>query len=342
MMQALSVVGAALTVLGVAMSSASAQSIENFYKGKTVSVIVYTAPGSAYDIFGRMFAHYMPNYIPGHPTMIARNMEGAGGLTATRYLYSTAPKDGTVFGTIARGIAFEPLFGGAQSVDFDPLKFNWLGSTSSESSLSISWYTSDIKTAKDLFVKELLVAGTGNSADSEVVPRTLNGLLGTKFKIISGYQSLTTASLAMERKEIDGVAYWSWGAIKSTKPDWVRDHKLNLLWQTATVPDPEIAEVPTIISFAKTDAQKQAVELLFARDIMARPFLAPPGVPADRVKALKDAFIAVLKDPDLMAEAEKSSLEIKVVTGDEIEALLKKEYAVSPEVVAMTRKAMGR
>jgi tripartite-type tricarboxylate transporter receptor subunit TctC len=333
---------AALTVTFSA--AASADAVEDFFRGKTMTLICYSTAGSTYDLYSRMLAKHMPNHIPGKPpTMIVKNMTGAGGLTATRYLYSSAPKDGTTIGNISRGIPFEPLLGGSQGVDFDPLKFFWLGSMARESALAVSWHTAQVKTAKDLFSKELMVAGSGAGADSEIIPKALNGLVGTKFKVISGYPGLTPAALAMERGEVEGIAYWSWGAIKTGHPDWVRDKKINLLFQTAEKPHPDIPNVPTAVQvLAKSDEERQGLELLFARDIIARPFLAPPDVPADRAKALKAAFEASLKDKALLAEADKARAEIELVSGEEVVALLKKSMATPPAVVERLRAAMNR
>lgn len=323
---------------------AAVPTVEEFYKdkGKTVSIVVYTTTGSGYDLAARVLARHMPHHLPGAPTMIVRNMPGAGGLTATRYLYTTAPKDGSVFGTIGRGIPFEPLLGGATTVDFDPLKFLWLGSPSRESSLAISWHSAKVKTAQDLFTMELLVAGTGASADSEIMPRAYNGLLGMKFKIISGYEGLNRAVLSVERGEIEGLAYWSWGAINTVKPDWLADKKINLLFQTASPPHPEIPHVPTLASLARTDEQRQAIELITARDIAARPFVAPPDLPTDRAQALMTAFEKSHHDKAFIAEAEKAKLEIDFVSGAEVEAVIRKAYAAPPAVVDLVKKAMER
>ncbi len=333
----------AAALSGIAAAPAAvAQPAEGFYKGKTVTVVVYTPTGSSYDIIGRAIAHHLPKHLAGQPTTIVKNMPGAGGLTATRYLYFTAPKDGTVFGTISRGIPFEPLLGGAGTVDFDPLKFTWLGSPTRESSLAVSWHSARVKTAQDLLTTELLVAGTGASAASETVPRALNGLIGTKFKIISGYDGLTRATLSVEAGEIEGLAYWSWGAMKSSKPDWVRDKKVNMLFQTAPVPHPEIPTVPTVLSLAKTDEQRQALGLLFARDIVAYPFIAPPDLPAERATTLKRGFDGTIKDAEFIAEAVKAGLGIDPVSAEEAEAIVRKAFATDPAVIEMTRKAMGR
>ncbi len=323
----------------LAVQGAAAQSVAEFYAGKKMDMIVYSTAGSTYDMYSRLLARHMPRHLPGEPPMIVKNMVGAGGLAATRYLYAQAPRDGLTIGTISRGIPFDPLLGGNAAVEFDALKFLWLGSMSRESTLAISWHTSDVKTAKDLLSKELLVAGTGAGADSQVVPNALNGLIATKFKIVPGYASLTTATLALERGEVSGFAYWSWGAIKSSKPDWIRDKKINLLFQTGE--HPELTAVPNVKSLAKSESDRQALDLLFARDIMARPFLSTPEVPADRAKALRDAFAAALKDGQLLAEAEKAQMEIELVDGAEVEALIKKAYASPKDVVERVRAAMN-
>lgn len=333
-------VAALIAVAGVAV----ADPVEEFFRGKSMTLICYSQAVSTYDLYSRILARHMPNHVPGKPpTMIVKNMTGAGGLTATRFLYSTAPKDGTHIGNISRGIPFEPLLGGSQSVDFDPLKFVWLGSMNRESALAVSWHTSKVKSAKDLFTTELLVAGTGAGADSEIIAKALNGLVGTKFKIISGYTSLTVGALAMERGEVEGIAYWSWGAIDVGKPEWVREKKINLLFQTASTPHPGIPNVPLATNvLAKNEEERQGLELLFARDVIARPFLAPPDVPADRAKALKIAFEASMKDPALKAEADKTRAELDWVSGEEIEKLLKKSLATPPAVVERLRQAMNR
>ena len=333
--------GALGVCLAIAGAPARAETQADFFRGKTIRLVNGGAAGSGYDLYSRMLARHMPNHVPGKPTsMIVKNMVGAGGLTATRYLYSQAPRDGTTIGTISRGIPFEPLLGGSATVEFDPLKFLWLGSMSRESSLAISWHTSDVKTAQDLLTKELLVAGTGAGADSQIVPNALNGLIATNFKIIPGYASLTTATLAMERGEVAGFAYWSWGAIKSSKPSWVPDKQINLLFQTGNHPD--IPNVPNVKVLAKSENDRQALDLLFARDVMARPFLGTPEIPADRAQALRAAFAGAMKDAQLLKEAQQAQMEIELVDGQEVESLLKTAFAAPKEVIERVREAMNR
>ena len=333
-------VAAALTLAGVGSPPAAAQAAEPFFQGKTINIIVYSDAGSSYDIYARVLAKHMPDHLPGKPTMIVKNMVGAGGLTATRFLYNVAPRDGTTIGTLSRGIPFEPLFGNT-AVEFDPLKFVWLGSMSKETTIYISWHASKIKTAQDVMTKEFLVAGTGAGADSEVISKALNGVLGTKIKLISGYKGASNAALALEQGEIEGI-YWTWNGINTTHPDWIAQKKLNLLFQTRSTPHPEIPNVPLVMSLAKTDFQRQDLALMFARDVLGRPFNAPPELPADRVKELRDAFDASVKDPALLADAKKGKMEIELVTGAEVEKIIRDAYAAPKDVVAGVRKAMGR
>jgi tripartite-type tricarboxylate transporter receptor subunit TctC len=313
-----------------------------FYAGKQMTMIVYSSAGGTYDVYARLLARYMPDHLPGKPIFVVKNMMGAGGLTAARYLYVTAPKDGLTIGTIGRGLPFEPMLGGSESLDFDPLKFTWLGSMNKESSLAISWHTAKVKTAQDLFKYDLLTAATSASSDNAIIPTALNGLIGTKFKIVNGYYSMSNSELALERGEAEGIGYWAWVALKSEKPDWLKDKKVNLLFQTALEPHPEIPNVPTALSLAHNDEERECLLLLLARDVLGRPFVAPPNLPAQRTKELKAAFVESLKDPALLAEAKRTNLEINLVTPDEIEALLNKTLALPQAVKDRTKVAMGR
>lgn len=331
-----------LTCFICPVASAGAESLEEAYAGKQVSMIIYTTAGGTYDLYARLLSRHMPNHLPGKPKFVPKNMTGAGGITAARYIYSSAPKDGLTLGTIGRGLPFEPLLGGSKALDFDPLKFTWIGSMNKESSVAISWHTSPVKTARDLFSKELLIAGTSAGSDSQIIPEALNGVLGTKFKIISGYKDMQTATLAIERGEVQGVGYWGWVSLKSEKGDWVREKKVNLLFQTALQPHPELPNVPLATSLARDEQEARCLELLLARDVLGRPFVAPPDMPADRTKALRTAFDATLVDPELLAEAKKLNVEINPANAAEVEALLNRVMAFPADVVERTRKAMGR
>lgn len=323
-------------------TTASAQSVESFFHAQPLSITVGSTASSGYDFYARLLARHLGNHLPGQPTVIVKNMPGAGGLTALRYLYDAAPKDGSVIGTVSRGIPFEPLLGSTK-VEFDPLKFVWLGSMANEITLFVSWQTAKVKTAEQLLTTELIIGTSGAGSDADIVSNALNGLVDTKFKRIAGYDSASSAALAMERGEIESV-YWTWGGLKAFKVDWIRDKKLNYLFQSGGTgtPPPELAKVPFYPVLAKTKDQRDALDLMFARDGLGRPFFGPPGIPSDRAKALQDAFIASLKDPVLLAEAEKSNTDINVVTGAEMVAILKKAYATPPETIERTRAAMNR
>lgn len=329
-------------LLAVAPVSLAAQTAEDFYRGKQITMIIYTAAGGTYDLYARLLSRHMGNHLAGNPRFVPKNMIGAGGITAARFIYVTAPKDGLTIGTIGRGLPFEPMLGGAQSLDFDPLKFTWIGSMNKESSLAVAWHTSPVKTAKDLFTHELLIAGTSAGSDSQIIPLALNGVLGTKFKVISGYTDMATAALAVERGEVAGLGYWGWVSLRTERGNWLTDKSVNILFQTALEPHPDLPNVPLATSLARDEQEKQSLELLLARDVLGRPFVAPPDIPADRTAALRQGFDASMKDPNLLADAQKINAEINPATAAEVEALLKRIMAYPPEVVERTRKAMGR
>jgi hypothetical protein len=331
-----------ILALGPVRHASAQNATDSFYKGKVVTIYVYTpASGTSYDLTARLLARYLPAHLPGEPTVIVKNMPGGGGLTLTRYLYSVAPKDGTAFGTIPRSMPFESLLG-SEMLDFDPLKFTWLGSPAAESSVAIAWHTAPVKTAHDLLEKELLVGGTGASADSELIPKALNGLVGTKFKVIPGYAGVAMSSNAMEQGETEGIAYWSWSAVKAAKADWLRDKKINILFQTGRTANPDIPNVPLAMTFAKTERQRQALSLLFARDALAFPYVAPPDLPADRAKILKQAFLDGFNDPTLAEDARKVTFQVGPVSADQAEEIMHQAFATPPEVIKDVRTALGR
>ncbi len=339
--RAFALAAAAVLLLAAAAASVRAQTVEQFYKGRQLTMLVFTGAGSTYDIYARVLARHIGDHIPGEPVVVVQNMLGAGGLKVEQYLYRIAPKDGTVIGTIGRGLPFEPMLG-ENEVNVDPLKFTWLGSMNRDVSLAMSWHTSKIKTFADLQQHQLLVPGTGAGADSEVMPLAFNRLAGTKFKIIEGYRDTAIAALAMERGELDGLAYWSWSAIMASHPDWVRDHMVNLLFHTGLNPIAEAPAVPSIRNLVTDPTDKAALAFLLAREIMGRPFLAPPDLPPDRAEALRSAFAATLRDPAFLADAKRTRLDVSLVTGAEVDTLLKDRAGAPKEVIARVKEALGR
>jgi tripartite-type tricarboxylate transporter receptor subunit TctC len=320
---------------------ARSQSVEEFYKGRQITMIVYSPAGSAYDIYARVLIRHMGKHIPGNPTFIVQYVVGAGGLKAIETLYRIAPKDGSVMGTVGRGLPFEPFLG-RNELKYDPLKLTWIGSMNREATLAMSWHTSKVKTYEDLTKMELLVPGTGAGADSEIIPLAFNSLAGTKFKIISGYRNTTEAALAMERGELEGLAYWSWSAVKSIHPDWVPEKKVNLLFHTGTAVVADIPDVRLIRNLVKNPMDKQALEFILAREILGRPFLAPPDLPADRAAAIRNAFAATMKDPEVLKEAAKAKLDVDLVTGAEVDKVLKDASTAPASVIERVKQSLAR
>jgi tripartite-type tricarboxylate transporter receptor subunit TctC len=335
--------GRATIWIGLALISGSmpskGQDVAEFYRNKTIKIHIGYAPGGAYDLSGRLMAKHIGSHLAGRPTVIASNMPGAGSLVAANYLYNLAPRDGTEFGIIARTIPTEPLLG-SQGAHFDALKFTWLGSTSNEVSTCVSWHTSDVKTASDLTAKELVVGAAGGASPAALFPYLFNAVLKTKFKVINGYPSSADSLLAMEKGETAGFCAWGWTTMNATRPDWVRDKKFQVLLQIALRKHPDHPEIPLVLDLAKTNEDRQVLELLVASHSFARPFAAPPGIPVDRVAALREAFYATTRDPAFVAEAEKLQLEPELVTAEEIESILRRLYETPPPIVARAKAAL--
>ncbi|HEX2726049.1 MAG TPA: hypothetical protein VHN20_09545 [Beijerinckiaceae bacterium] len=325
------VLAAAVAVTG-AGCTAQAQSPAEFYKGKTVEIYIGYSVGGAYDVYARLLARHMGKHIPGKPTVVNKNMEGAGSLRLANWLYNVAPKDGTAFGIIGRGIPFDPLLGGGGQ--FDATKFSWIGSANDEVSICAAWHATPVNTFEDLLTREMIVGGTASGADTDQFPKIVNGVLGAKMRVISGYPGGNEITLAMERGEVQGRCGWSWSSVKATHPTWVNDKKIKILMQLSLAKHPDLPDVPLITDLAKTDEQRQILKLVFARQVMGRPFLGPPGIPDDRLAALRKAFMDTMKDPEFLTEAEKGKLEITPVAGEEIQKLVAEVYATPKDIAA--------
>ena len=327
---------AALLTAAVALPTpARAQdAIADFYKGKTVSMVIGLSPGGGYDIYARIIGRHLARNIPGQPSFVPRNMTGAGGLVAANHLYNVAPKDGTVLGAPQRGVPFEPLTGSGESkAQFDPLKFEWIGSANSETSIAVAWHTAGITSYKDLLTKEIVFAGTGAGTESVVMPYVMGNLLGFKVKVIAGYPGGSEMDLAMERGEVGGRGTYSWSSFVAKRMDWLRDKQVVILYQQALVKHPDLPDVPLVLDLAKNEADRQILELEMIPLLFGRPYMAPPGTPKDRVAALRKAFDDTMKDPLFIAESEKTKLEIEPVSGQQLEELLKKAYATPKALV---------
>jgi tripartite-type tricarboxylate transporter receptor subunit TctC len=324
----------AIVILGFCpISHAHAQDPASFYKGKTIDLYIGYSAGGGYDVYARALARHMGRFIPGNPTIVPKNMPGAGSLVLANRLYNVAPKDGSAFGMIGRGTAFDPLLGSTKA-QFDAAKFNWIGSMNDEVSVCVAWHTSGIAKLQDVTQKELTVGGTGPAADTDQFPKVLNATIHTKFKIIPGYPGGNDIDLAMERGEVMGRCGWSWSSVVATHKRWIDDKKINILVQLSLAKHADLPNVPLVMDFAKTDEERQIFKLVFARQPMGRPFLAPPGVPADRTATLRKAFMDAMKDPGFLAEAEKMQLEIDPVSGDAVQAIVRDVYQTPKSIAA--------
>jgi tripartite-type tricarboxylate transporter receptor subunit TctC len=312
--------------------STPAQAQADFYKGKTVDLMIGYSVGGGYDVYARLIARHLGKHIPGNPIVTPKNMDGAGSLRLANWLYNVASKEGLVFGTIGRGTGFDPLLG-SKTAQFDGTKFNWIGSANDEVSVCVVWNgRSKVTKFDDLLTNELAVGGTGAAADTDQFPRIINGVLGTKMKIITGYPGGNDVNLAMERGEVDGRCGWSWSSVESTRKAWITDKKITVLMQLSLKKHPDLPDVPLIVDLAKTDEQRQILKLIFARQPLGRPFLAPPGVPQDRVAMLRKAFMDTMADKEFLAEAEKAQLEITPVAGDAVQKLVTEVYQTPPAI----------
>jgi tripartite-type tricarboxylate transporter receptor subunit TctC len=320
---------------------ALADPVADFYKGRNINIIVGYSVGGGYDLYARTLARHMGRHIPGNPTMVVQNMAGAGSLKAANYIYGVAPKDGTVLGTFARGLAMEPLIG-TSATQFEATKFTWLGSGTDELSVCVTWYQSHVKSWDDALATPFTVAGEGSGSDPDIFSSLLKNTFGLKLKLVSGYPGAAEMSLAIERGEVDGRCGWSWSSVKSLKPEWITDKKLNVLVQLTEHKSGELPEVPTIMEKTTSERQQQMLRLVISRQVMGRPFAAPPGLPPDRAKALQTAFTETLRDPAFLGEAKTLKLEVNPVSGADVEKLIGDLYRTPPDVIAETKAAIAK
>jgi tripartite-type tricarboxylate transporter receptor subunit TctC len=338
---------AAALLAGVALSTgdglmpAQGQTVADFYKGKTITLQIGYPPGGGYDIYARHLARFYGQHIPGQPAIITQNVPGAGSLKLTNAIYNTAPRDGTVLGAIGREHVLSPLFGLA-GVQFDATKMNWIGNLDSAASLCVAWHTTAIHKIEDLRDHELAVGGTGPGSATVVMPTILKQVLGYQFKVVSGYPGGNDITLALERGEVQGRCAWSYASLKSTQASYLTEKKIRPLAVSTLKRIPDLPDVPTVVELAKTDSDRQLLELVLTSQLMARPIIAPPGLPADRLAALRDGFSATVRDPEFLAEAQKLKLELSPMDADEIIDLVQRIYATPKPVVQAAIEAMQR
>jgi tripartite-type tricarboxylate transporter receptor subunit TctC len=320
----------------VMVPPAHADSVADFYRGKSIALAIGYSAGGGYDLYGRLLARYIGRYIPGNPSIVPQNREGAGSLRAAIYIYGAAPRDGTVIGTFSRSMAVAPLLSEAP---FDASKFTWLGSISTDVNVCMTWGTSPIKTWDDMLAKPFTMGGLGAGADPDIFALMFKNVFGAKLKLVSGYPGTNDVALAMERGEVDGMCGLSWSTVTTRHGEWVANKKVNIPVQAGLHREAEIPDVPSALDLVKTEEQRQIVRLLLASQEMARPFAAPPGIPEDRKRALIDAFNKTMKDPDFLAEAAHMKADVDPVSALAIENLVTDIYKTPKDVIAKAAKA---
>lgn len=329
---------AAAIVAALTAQPALGADTEDFYKGKTVSLLIGYSVGGGYDTYGRLVARHLGKHIPGNPTVVPQNMTGAGSLKAANYLYSVAPKDGSVIGTFSRSQGIAPLL---DKAEFDSTKFTWLGSVTDEVSLCVTRHDAPVKTFAELLVTPATFGGEGAGSDPNIFALLYRNVFGAKIKLVNGYPGTNEIQLATERGEVDGLCGLSWSTLKGRYPHWLTGRKANILVQAGIRNQPELQDVPSASALAKAPDQVSILKLMLIGQAMARPFAAPPGIPADRKAALTAAFERTTADPDFLAEAQRMNLEVAPVSGAKLDALLAEAYATPKDVIAKAAKAMS-
>jgi tripartite-type tricarboxylate transporter receptor subunit TctC len=319
--------------------AASAESVESFYAGKTVRLLIGFGSGGGYDVYGRILARHLGRHIPGNPTILPQNMAGAGSLRAAGYIYNVAPKDGTVIGTVSRGIAADSLLG-TEARQFDSRKFTWIGSVTNEISLCAFSKASGIQSWKDVLSKPSSVGSSGSADDTAVYANVVRNIFHAPMKLISGYPGTNEILLAVERNELSGLCGWSWSSLKSRNRARYEAGDIVVAAQLGLTPHEELPNVPLIMSLTKDATELAAMRVIFSRQTMARPFLAPPDMPDDRKQALRAAFDATMKDPEFLAEAQRLDLEVRPVSGTEIEALVTDLYKTPEAITKVASEAI--
>ena len=287
--------------------------------------------GGGYDIWGRTVARHMSKHIPGNPTIVPQNVPAAGSLVAASTIYEGAPRDGTVFALIGRDAPLGPITN-QPGARFDPTKMSWLGTPTRETNVCVAYHTATVKTVKDLYQHELIMGDVGPGSGTRVYPKALAGLLGMKFKLVGGYKSSADVMLAMLRDEVQGICE-SFDSIRSRRPDWLEKKTVNILFQGAAEASPDLPGIPLIQDLARNTEERQAIEFLYAGQGIGRPFVAPPGLPPDRLAMLRKAFDATMKDAEFIADVKRQKLDLDPIDGDKLGALINKVYATPKAVI---------
>jgi tripartite-type tricarboxylate transporter receptor subunit TctC len=337
------VLAAAMSVgTGAALVPGTAGATD-FYAGKQLIFLIGSDAGGGYDLYARLLSRHMNRFIPGTPVFVPRNQPGAGSGTAAAFLASVAPKDGTMIGAVFPGVIIGPLLEDRAQTLFDPTKFQYLGSADSGTRVCITFQNSKIKTFEDAQKSKAIIGASAAGGSTRDYAYLHVNAAGAQFNVVSGYKGTTEIFLAMERGEVDGMCGLDWSSLKSQRPDWVAGKKVNILIQDGSESEPELDKlgVPSVWSYIKNDEDKKAVEMIVSQQIFGRPYLAPPATPAAQVKILRDAFSATVKDPEFLADAEKSRLDVTPSSGERVQAVIEKLYATSKETIKRAKEIIS-
>jgi tripartite-type tricarboxylate transporter receptor subunit TctC len=329
-----------VAALLLATSVAHSQPVEQFFARKTITITIGYTAGGSYDLYGRIVARHLGRHIPGQPAVIAQNMPGAGSLKAANYMYEVAPKDGTALAVVVESAALEQALSNP-AVQYDAAKFTYIGRVATSNNIIMQWHTAKVQSLDDSRRMESSLAGTGPGSLAETVPRLLNALTGTRFKLISGYPASNEAMLAMERGEVDGASS-SWTAVKVGKQAWLREKKIRIILQTAPRRSPELPDAPSLGEIGNTPEDKQVFALYYNGSAIGRSLIGAPRIPRERVGALRDAFAAMVRDPEFVAELQRTNVELDPLPGAELEQLVERTLAIPAAVRERAKLAFGR
>ena len=316
------------------------QPAEPFFARKTVTIYVGYTAGGSYDLYARLIARHLGKHIPGNPTVVAQNMPGAGSMKAANYVYQVAPRDGTALGVIVESAALEQALGNS-AVQYDAAKFTYVGRVATSNNIFMQWHTSKVQSIADSQRIESTLAGTGPGSIAETIPRLFNAIIGTKFRLVGGYPASTEGMLAMERGEVDGTGS-SWAAVSVTKQDWLRQKKIRIILQTQPERHQDLPDAPSITEYGNTPDDRLVTALYASGSGVGRSLIGPPDIPADRLKILRDAFNAMVKDPDLVADIKKLNVELAPLPGERVQDLIVRTLNAPASVRERAKVAFGR
>jgi len=331
----------ALALLCAASPAIAQDSVEQFYRGKSINIYVGSSAGGGYDSYARIFGRYVSKYIPGNPIIVPQNMPGAGGNKAAGYVYSVAPKDGTAIGAIFPGSILQPLIGDT-AVQHDPAKFIYLGSANSDVYTCVVRTDAPVKTFKDVLTHEMIVGASNEGGTTRDMPTVSNNVLGARFRIVTGYAGTQEIALAVERNEVHGICGFGYTSLLTIRPDWVQRGIVSILVQENAKGGAVLNQmgVPRTVDFAKTAEDRQVMELVYSQGVFGRPYVFPPGVPADRVAALRKAFMTAFQDKELLAEAARIKLDIEAISGEDVQSMVAKLFATPANIIERAKQSL--